>query len=207
MLVPAAGLLGTLALAQGMVSTMSAPQGVIQMFQPVFRTDPRDDVAAWMLPRLKPGASIGLVQEPWFYSPALTVANGGPQSRPLFEETRSSLPYRLVLPEAENRTAFAPWPDFVVMSDYEYGDALRLQGVPVPERIAHIRPVPVRKTSPPEAQRLTRLWNNVLERYQVVGVWSPTPHVLGLRWSKRRLPPHDAFYSYPTIIVFVRKSG
>lgn len=202
---PAMALLGTLALAQGMVSTMSAPRGILQMHAPVYKGDPRDAVVEWLAEHVPQGTRIGLTAEPWFYTPPLTVANAGPQSRPLLERTREQQPYPLILPDAEGATAWADWPDFVVTSDYEIGDAIRLQGAAPPERIAQVGFVPVRAGSPPEAQRLTRLWNNLQSRYRLVNVWSPTPHVFGLRWAKRRLPPHDAFYPYPTLFIFQRK--
>jgi len=204
MLLPLAALLGTLVLAQGEVSTMSAPRGTVQIVQPVYRGDPRDAVADFLEQRLHQARSIGLVSAPWFYTPPLSVANGGPQARGLFEELGGREGIRLVVPEAEGGTAYAEQPDFIVLSDYEVADALRLQGAAPPERIAHVKPVPVKDGTPEEAQRITRLWNNILRDYQVHSVWSPTPHFLGLSWAKRRLPPHDAFYSYPTIFLFVR---
>jgi hypothetical protein len=203
-LIGAAALLGTLVLAQGEVSTMSAPGGDILLTLTRYQGDPRDAVAKWFATRVRRAVTIGLTTAPWFYSPPFSAANAGPQSRALFDEVGAANGNTLMTPDAEGGTAFAEWPEFVVLSDYEYGDALRLQGAVVPERAADIRIVPVRPGAPAEAVRLTRLWNNVVKRYAVQAVWSPAHEAFGLRWSKRRLPPHDAFYPYPTLIVFHR---
>lgn len=203
-LIPSAALLATLVLAQGDISTMSAPRGDILVDFRHYQEDPRDSVAAWFQKYVPPGASIGLSTPPWFYTPPFSVANAGPQSRPLYDETAGDRRYHLVTPDADGATAFSPWPEFIVLSDYEYGDALRLQGARVPERAADVRLVKIAPDSPPEAQTMATLWNNILQNYTTVGVWSPNLHAYGLRWSKRRLPPHDSFYSYPTIIVFHR---
>jgi 4-amino-4-deoxy-L-arabinose transferase-like glycosyltransferase len=197
-------LAGTLVLAQGEVSTMTMPRGDILLTLTRYQADPRDAVAAWFAEKVRRPATIGLSTAPWFYTPPFSVANAGPQSRPLYESTAADRRYTLVTPDADDGTAFAEWPEFVVLSDYEYGDALRLAGIPVPERAADIRLAPLRADMLPEADRMARLWNNVVGRYAVLGVWSPAHHAFGLRWSKRRLPPHDAFYPYPTLIVFRR---
>lgn len=204
---PAVALLGTLVLAQGDVSTMSAPAGDVVLDAFRYRGDPRDVVAGWFHKEVPAGTTIGLSTAPWFYTPPFSVANAGPQSRQLFDETAGDRRYRLVTPDAEGGAAFTEWPEYVVLSDYEYGDALRLMGARVPERASDICLAPERADAPEEALTMTRLWNNVIRNYTVTGMWSPTPHAFGLRWAKRRLPPHDAFYSYPTIIVFQRNKG
>ncbi|HEY3413589.1 MAG TPA: glycosyltransferase family 39 protein [Armatimonadota bacterium] len=199
---PAAAIVATFVLAQGAVSTMSSPGGdLLETGQP-FRGDPRDAVNDWFVRMAPPGATIGLTREPWFFSPPFSAANGGPQTVGMFRrETGRRFNLQILGP---NDSDFSPRPDFVVISDYEYGDALRLQGVPVPERAAHFRRVPLKEGVPEEAARITRLWNTLVTDYELVGVWSPRQTALGISWPKRTLPPHDSFYSYPTIIVFRR---
>jgi hypothetical protein len=160
-------------------------------------------VADYLEHGIPAGASIGLTRGPWFFSPPLSVANGGPQTTRQFEMLRSSQSHPLVIlpPDADE---FRPRPDFVVISDYEFGDAIRLQGAPVPESIAQVSPVKIDAGTPPEAQRIARLWNSLVSGYAIVGVWSPRQGGLGLSWPKRTLPPHDSFYPYPTIFVFHR---
>lgn len=201
LVMPCAALLGTFVLSQGAVSTMAYPFGDIHGGGYKFEEDPRDAVADYLEHGIPAGTSIGLTREPWFFSPPVSVANGGPQTAALFERVRRDQPHPLVIlpPDAD---AFHPAPDFVVISDYEFGDAIRLQGARVPESIAHIGPVAINPNSPPEAQRITRLWNSLVRDYAIVGVWSPRQRCMGLSWPKRTLPPHDSFYSYPTLFVF-----
>lgn len=201
--IPVVALAATFVLAQGAVSTMSAPGGPILEWG-IFRFtgDPRDAVADWFEKALPPGTTIGLTREPWFYSPPFSVANGGPQTVGMFQrETGRRFDLRILGP---NDSDFSPRPQFVVISDYEYGDALRLEGVSVPELAAHFQRVPLKEGVPAEATRLTRLWNTLVTDYELVGVWSPRESAMGLSWPKKTLPPHDSFYPSPTLIVFRR---
>lgn len=201
LIIPSVAVLGTLILAQGAVSTMAYPYGDIHGGGFKFNSDPRDAVADYLEHVIPAGASIGLTREPWFFSPPLSVANGGPQTVKAFEHLRSGQPHPLVI-LPQDAYEFSPKPDFVVISDFEFGDAIRLQGAPVPESISQLWPVPVRPDTPPEAQRIARLWNSLVRNYAIVGVWSPRERCMGLSWSKRTLPPHDSFYPYPTLFVF-----
>lgn len=159
--------------------------------------DVRDDVAR--VYSRKPG-TVGLTRSPWFFSPPLSPANGGPQSERIFRERQMNEDSHIVTlaPEADS---FPEWPKFVVLSDYEVADALRLSGGQFPgfeeppQKVVNPDKAPY-----PEARRLARLWNNVLDRYEVIGIWRPDG---AADWSS--LPPHDAYYPWPTLIVFERK--
>jgi hypothetical protein len=202
--VSTAAIIATMVLATGLKNTMAAPAGDLQMTGQPYRGDPRDAVAEWFRQTVPPGRTVGLASAPWFYTPPFTTANAGPQSRGAFGHEATPPAYPLLLPDAEGETAWSQWPDLIVISDYEYGDAMRLQGAPVVERAAQIDRVKIDPSSPEEAQRIVRLWNNVVARYELVGLWSPRMPAMGLSWPKKALPPHDAFYPYPTLIVFRR---
>ncbi len=162
-----------------------------------FVGDVREAVAN--TPELETG-TVGLTRSPWFFSPPLSPANGGPQSERIFRERQMNEDSRIVTlaPEADS---FPEWPEFVVLSDYEVADALRLSDGQFPgfeeppQKVVNPDKAPY-----PEARRLARLWNNVLDRYEVVGIWRPDG---AADWSS--LPPHDAYYPWPTLIVFERK--
>jgi 4-amino-4-deoxy-L-arabinose transferase-like glycosyltransferase len=203
-----AGLIATAVWCVALVGTMATPSGRWWPAGTVFRGDPRDAVAAWFHANAPEGSAVGFTRTPWFFSPPLSVANAGPQSDRLFEKLTSEgqgrYRIRTLAPDA---STFEEPPDYVVLSDYEMGDALRLAGAGFPERPSEARQVVMQPGLAPEATRLCRLWNQTLSGYDIVGEWTASPNIGGTPLWKRGLPPHDAFYPYPSLLVFRRSDG
>lgn len=188
-----------------LVGTMATPTGRFWPAGALFRGDPRDAAAAWFRSNVPAGATVGLTRTPWFFSPPLSVANAGPQSDRLFEEMdRDGRNRYRILPLAPDSSTFETRPDYIVLSDYDMGDALRLAGAGFPNRPSEARAVVLRPGLDPEARRLCELWNATLAGYDIVGEWTASPNIGGVLLPKRGLPPHDAFYPYPSLLVFCR---
>ena len=89
--------------------------------------DPRDQAAEWIFAHVPKGALIGIIDVPWFYSPPLSKMLGfGTLPQREIETVHS--PYHLtIFSQCEKPGCWwsAP-PKWVVISDFETDDALRL---------------------------------------------------------------------------------
>ncbi len=155
--------------------------------------DPRDQSADWLEVHAQ-GKSIGLTTEPWFYTPPIFPWNGGPQTRSLFLKESSWGRFSLLIVDHNFSRLHRERPDFFVISDFEYGDPLRLQGQKI--------------KNPADAAAVDRFitfWRALLLQYKEVTRFENIPHLGPLKFPKKGLPPHDWLYPYPTILVFERK--
>lgn len=155
--------------------------------------DPRDHSADWLEAHAQ-GRSIGLTTEPWFYSPPLSPWNGGPQTRSLFLRESSRGRFLLRVVDHNFSQLLKERPDFFVISDFEYGDPLRLQGQEIKN-----------PTDAAAVDRFITFWRTLLLQYREVARFENTPRLGPLKFPKRGLPPHDWLYPYPTILIFERK--
>lgn len=150
-------------------------------------TDPRDQAARWVRKNIPKGASIGVIEVPWFYSPPLSKNLGfGPLA--LREAAMNEGPYRLVRISPSGSSI----PNWAIVSDFETRDALRLRGKP--------------NLSPQEKQQK----DAVLSRWELVSrcararaYFGPLPALLRLIGFSD--PPHDMRYVRPLITVYERK--
>jgi len=141
--------------------------------------DVRTTAAQWIRANVPQGASLGLTTEPWFYTPPIVPWNGGAKTKRLFEESLSRSPYRLPVLGTDARKLRQEKPDYLVISDFEYGDPLRL-GLP----------------------EFKTFWDLLHQDYREIARFEKTPRIDGLDFGKKGLPPHDWLYPYPTIVVF-----
>jgi len=95
------------------------------------RTDPRDRAAHWIFTHIPRGARIGVIEVPWFYSPPLSkmLGYGRLEDR---EEALRDAPYDFVVFRLCDQYGYR-WfdnfpPKWVIVSNYEVEDALRLRG-------------------------------------------------------------------------------
>lgn len=86
--------------------------------------DIRDIASRVIANDIPPGASIGLIDYPWFYTPPLSnkwVLNIESQRREAINQT----PYKIIVfSDPANSTAKPEW---IIKTDYEIGDAVRLR--------------------------------------------------------------------------------
>ncbi|MBI3922963.1 MAG: glycosyltransferase family 39 protein [Armatimonadetes bacterium] len=88
--------------------------------------DPRDAAAAWLKPRLHQGASVGLINVPWFYTPPICPFNGGMKSQRQFEEWNATAPHKIVITGWDKEKLGEAPPDYFVTSEFETRDEVRL---------------------------------------------------------------------------------
>jgi 4-amino-4-deoxy-L-arabinose transferase-like glycosyltransferase len=161
-------------------------------FASLYSKEPPQDQAADWLQSHAVGHTLGLTTVPWFYSPPVSPYNGGPQSAPDFYRNLADSPYRLVVLSNDlNRLAEAG-PEFVVLSDFEIRDALRLSKEP-------------NYASRPDVQPVTRFLQAVQQDYQPVQTLQNRPAFLPAALLPGGLPPHDWLYPYPALTIWKRK--
>jgi hypothetical protein len=158
--------------------------------------DPRDKALAWLVSNAK-GESVGLTTVPWFYSPPVSIYNGGPQSEKAFRLYAGQSQFRLTVlgTDAAQLRASQELPKYFVISDFEYGDALRLlsSGSVPPSAVEQV-------------EAFADFWRALHAKYKLVAVFSKNPSLGPLVLPKRALPPHDWMYPYPTIRIYQRRA-
>jgi 4-amino-4-deoxy-L-arabinose transferase-like glycosyltransferase len=158
--------------------------------------DPRDKALAWLLANAR-GESVGLTTVPWFYSPPVSIYNGGPQSEKAFWRYVGQSQFQLMVLDTDAAKLRSPQdlPKYFVISDFEYGDALRLLSA------GSVPPAAVE-----QVEAFADFWRTLHSRYKLAAVFSKNPSLGPLVLPKRALPPHDWMYPYPTIRIYQRRT-
>ncbi|MCS6860933.1 MAG: glycosyltransferase family 39 protein [Abditibacteriales bacterium] len=141
------------------------------------RPDPRDAAAAWM--QQYKGASVGLLQIPWFQTPPLTEFNGGTKTKAQFEAERARWQYKFVITGWDTSILKEKRPQFFVMSEFEWCEEKRLQRK---EWTAFLRALKA-------------------EGYILVKTFANPPRL----WGWRVVPsyvPHDWLYPFPSVRIY-----
>ena len=152
-----------------------------QIVRPMTQTDPRDGALAWLRAHAPPAAPIGFAAQPWF---------GTPPVSPYFTLPQPGGWRRFVSPADAARIVYngTNWdagllrrvrPPYVLLSEYDYRDALRLR----------------------EPAALSYL--NVLRQDYSPVKCAPEPSTQDL---PRHDLPHDMLYPNPYIIIYQRRS-
>ena len=152
----------------------------------LLREDPRTAAAAWLARNAPPGASVGLVHFPWFYTPPVTPWNGGLDGRPRFvaEMKGGGGRYRFVLCEDWDTAKLErERPDWILLSEFEWREEERL--------------------GDPEAST----FRSALSRhYREVSRFERFP--AGARWIfGRRFAPHDWLYPFADVRIYRHRGG
>jgi hypothetical protein len=147
--------------------------------------DPRDQAASWIKANIPEGARIGVLELPWFYSPPLSrnLGSGVLSSR---MRAIDSTAYKLVLlyPGLD----ILP-PEWLIFSNYETEDALRLSG----------NPSAYEPWGPTIESKLR--WLRAAEHdYTTQAVFGAPAAIPGMPH-----PPHDMRYVRPEIRIYERK--
>ena len=146
--------------------------------------DTRDQAAEWITRHVPEGSSIGLPTIPWFYTPPLSPYFGLPEAEDRYEHAQEVTEYTLVVSKHSGFNAgflSRESPDYVILSDFEYKDRLRVGDAAAREYFVVLR----------QDYRLERRWKR-----------------RGLfRYNWPRDLPHDMSYAGPTIEVYSRKEA
>lgn len=155
--------------------------------------DPRDRAARWIFAHVERGAGIGVPEVPWFYSPPYSPHIGF-GTLPQRQEAFPAASYHIVVfADCDRRSdwARAEPPEWVVLSDYETDDALRVRGSPGVSGKAAL-----------QARRIADDVALVRELYRVEAVFANEMRLWGFRVGDTRELPHDMRYPSPTITVY-----
>lgn len=147
--------------------------------------DPREEALQWFRTNVKPGATVGLPTVPWFYSPPFAPGIVGTVGRENRYAMMSESPWPLVTnPETEWDPAVINRhrPDYVVMSDFEYEDVMRLRLPGARNFISDVR-----------------------DGYVSAAVITKRISILGINFGPTEPLPHDLKYMSPTIRIYRRK--
>jgi len=126
----------------------------------LLRPDARERAAAWVERNAPSGTKVGLVGVPWFYTPPVTVWNGGPDTVPTFESYESQRGrYTFVMCGGFDLPKLrAERPEIVLMSEFEDRDERRLGDAKARAFEQALekdyRPVLVADTFPPSVRRI-----------------------------------------------------
>jgi hypothetical protein len=156
--------------------------------------DPRDQAAKWIFYHVPEKSSIGVMDLPWFYSPPLSkeFGYGTVIER---EEALTSTPYNIIV-FSKFRKPGSWWnpktaPKYVIISEYEILDALRLKDN------RHLT-----SEQRAEVDRVIGDMNVIQKHYtprsDFIGKYD------GLSLSTDNLP-HDMRYVSPNITIYERK--
>lgn len=145
-------------------------------------SDPRDRCAHWFRRAVPPGETVAFAKVPWFYTPPLFPYGGELRWQDRVARLEASS-YRLISlapPDWNAERLQAEQPTWLILSEFEYGDAERLR-LPEYERFMQV------------VNRSYRLQ----QRFQC----HPFP------FRKQGLPPHDLLYIYPEVRVYKRQQS
>lgn len=161
--------------------------------------DPRDIVARYL--KEQKGTTVGLVSDPWFYTPPLFPDAGATRGLLKFqlEEMAKTENPRVIRFVPENPDERQDWdvrlldqnPDFVVFSSFEAGDPARLRG---------------RQDVRPEAKavvdRFAAFHARLEKEYEIPGRSGDAMAA----YFQDSLLPHDLMYVRPTMYLWKRKT-
>lgn len=149
-------------------------------------TDTRDRAAAWIRDNIPIGMSIGLPTIPWFYTPPLDPYFGFFSADFRYERMQEFIDYPLVVSkDREWDSAFLEResPDYVVLSEFEYFDRLRIKDSAAKKYFRALR-----------------------RDYRLERRFADEPSLFGWRIPILRKLPHDMSYASPTILLYSRKA-
>lgn len=172
-------------------------RGSIAMTALMTAEDSRDAAARYLKEAASTG-TVGLVSDPWFYTPPLYPNTGLPRrafdARARDREMMSATSPRVVYVRPTTPTEPEAWntrllsevkPDYIVYSSFESYDPARLQG---------------RKDIPSDAQIVSRQAAEFIELMR-------KDYVPDRLFGKGAVFVHDLEYIYPEIVVWKRKPG
>ncbi len=196
--------------------SMTSPTGAVGLTMLMVDQDPREQAGKWLLERVRSGASLGFVSDPWFYSPTVFPGTNlffdpstglvGADARLAAMRAASERLIRVgEVGQARsdyNLELLDLAPDYIVISSFEFLDHDRVRDP------GYMRFMP-----------------ELLKRYELTAIfWADTPTTrpegpieggVERDWSRVRFAfssryptsPHDLMYIRPTLCVFQKKGN
>ena len=162
---------------------------------------PQDRAARWIFGNIPRGSTIGVIEAPWFYSPPYSRSIGLGTLRQR-EQASWSAPYRIeVYSSHEYLGALVSrsGPRWIVTSDYEIGDVLRIGMLDASQIL--MKPLPWTN----DYLRRRLILDTIESRYAVRRVFADRFGVLGISFGSTQSLPHDMRYPAPTIWIYELK--
>jgi 4-amino-4-deoxy-L-arabinose transferase-like glycosyltransferase len=161
----------------------------VAMVKVFARPDPRDQAAGWVQQALRPGERVGLGGPPWFYTPPLVADLGC--ANVLKRICGGTPPAWIVAPGRDQEalpveTLAQARPKYVVVSEFEYFDPLRL------------------RNELGRTDAMTLLIDTLHRRYRLVRTFRNRPSLGPIRWFTGGPPVHDLLYPMPDIRLYQR---
>ncbi|MEN6373085.1 MAG: glycosyltransferase family 39 protein [Armatimonadota bacterium] len=145
--------------------------------------DTRTQAAQWFSDNIKPSAAIGLPTVPWFYTPPISPDSTAVNRSDRFQGTLNSRYSIKVNPgpggEWDPSIVNEEMPEYIVMTDFEYEDAVRLQ---VPSAMKFLE--------------------GLKKSYKEVAVFKRDLKAFNISFGPTENLPHDLKYMSPTIKVY-----
>lgn len=152
-------------------------------------TDPREEASARLYAMQTAETTLGILGDPWFFTPPITRFNGGIHTREAFAtrvqsdaDARAGRPAIVVLRNWHIPEAHAARPDFVVASEFEWRE---------PRRLGHLE--------------AARFWNELGASHpRVIRIPGriPREHRWPFGWASA---PHDWLYPFAEIEIHTRE--
>jgi hypothetical protein len=147
--------------------------------------DPRDQAAEWIMKNVPAKTTIAFPTVPWFYSvPLAKEINASVRREDRYAKMRDSKFHLIAKPDLEwDPTLISrEKPKYVVVTDFEYEDPLRLK-----------------------AKQAMEFWKELNDYYTLAVVFEKQLSIVGINFGPAERLPHDLKYQCPTIKVYRRR--
>jgi 4-amino-4-deoxy-L-arabinose transferase-like glycosyltransferase len=154
--------------------------GAFNVLWPFVTTDPRDAAVQWLRSRESAGATVGLVNPPWFWTPPLSPQDAPPGSGQTITQSLDGK-WQFNVTGFDVEKLQSAQPKYFVVSELEWVEKERLG----------------------DASYLQ--WKQTLDNeYQLAQQWNAQSP---LTLPGRSYVPHDFLYASPAVRVYVRKTS
>lgn len=147
--------------------------------------DTRDRALDWIRENVPAGSTIGMPTVPWFYTPPLDPRFGFGSVQDRYETSQKVADYAIAVdPRKEFNAGLLKTssPEYVVMSEFEYEDHMRVG-----------------------TQAAQEYFSVLKEDYSLTKRFISSPTIFGIRFPLPVSLPHDMSYANPTILIYARK--
>ncbi|MCD6218863.1 hypothetical protein J7K43_00585, partial [Candidatus Calescamantes bacterium] len=151
------------------------------------REDPRTQASQWIEKNIPPHTRIGVLWKPYFYTPPIINMEYWVEGETEYNKDNPEKYNQyeiIVLKDSSMKETQRKTPDFIVLSEYEYRDALRFPEIFSKEK---------------------KLLNFIQRNYTLIEKFENLPSIGKLKFRKG-FPPHDWLYPYPAILIYKYKT-
>ena len=183
--------------------TSATTAGAFQLTRLMTTPDPRNQAADWFRNDTPQETTIGLVTDPWFYTPSFFKNIGALASHDRLREMRENPRLIRYIPPDNNKEDWDirlldQQPDYIVFSSFEFLDHDRLSE---PNFVAFM------ERMPKEYDFIAIFWDTEPAFAKTENAMQFDRNMLRVIMRERYPKTHDMMYIRPTICVFKRKAN